>query len=183
VTELGLAADFGTSQAPVREALRELSNLGLVEIRPNIGTRIRVVDAEAISEVYPVRAALESLAVRLGGDRLVASLPDLRAEVETMVVAARRGDTLATARSSVDFHELLISAAGSGALTRAWSGLGVEVVTPVVMQVAGVDLLEVADSHRPLIAAIEAGDMQEVSRAVEEHELSYVNRPTTSWPS
>ena len=56
LVETRIAQELGTSQAPVREALRDLELLRLVESEPFRGSRVRVFDEEELIEVYPVRA-------------------------------------------------------------------------------------------------------------------------------
>ena len=70
LVETRIAQELGTSQAPVREALRDLELLRLVESEPFRGSRVRVFDEEEMIEVYPVRASLEELAARLAAERL-----------------------------------------------------------------------------------------------------------------
>jgi DNA-binding GntR family transcriptional regulator len=60
IVEIRVAREFGVSQAPVREALRELEILRLIESEPFRGARVRGVRPEEIAETYPVRAALEA---------------------------------------------------------------------------------------------------------------------------
>src|SRR5919112_1276415 len=64
LVETDLARALGTSPRPVREALRELEALGLVTSKPYSGTRVREISAAGVLETYPVRAALEGLALR-----------------------------------------------------------------------------------------------------------------------
>ena len=61
IVELQLALELGTSQAPVREALRELQSLGFAEHEPYQGTRVKITEEE-LAEIYPMRAAPEELA-------------------------------------------------------------------------------------------------------------------------
>ena len=56
LVETRIAQELGTSQAPVREALRDLELLRLVESEPFRGSRVRVFGEEELIEVYPVRA-------------------------------------------------------------------------------------------------------------------------------
>ena len=65
LVELQLAKEFGSSQAPVREALRELETAGLVTIKPRRGTFVNDYHARAQHEIYEVRGALEEAAMRL----------------------------------------------------------------------------------------------------------------------
>ncbi len=58
-----LAAHFGASRIPVREALRQLENEGLVVLAPNRGAWIADVNSEESIEVYKIREAVEPLAI------------------------------------------------------------------------------------------------------------------------
>src|SRR5262245_30041516 len=63
--ELQLAREFDTSQAPVREALRELEATGVIESEPQRGSRVRTVSEKELGEAYQVRAVLEQFAGEL----------------------------------------------------------------------------------------------------------------------
>lgn len=58
-----LAAHFGASRIPVREALKQLENEGLVVMAPNRGAWIADVDSEESIEIYKIREAVEPLAI------------------------------------------------------------------------------------------------------------------------
>src|SRR3954453_18189120 len=66
IVEIRVAQEFGVSQAPVREALRELELLRLVVSEPFRGARVREVTAGGLAEIYPVRGALEGGAAGAG---------------------------------------------------------------------------------------------------------------------
>ena len=65
LVELKIAAEMATSQAPVREALRELEAMGLIETLRNKGARVRVITDEELRQIYDVRAQLEAYASAL----------------------------------------------------------------------------------------------------------------------
>lgn len=65
-----LAAEFGVSRTPVREALRKLQAGGLVEMQPHRGALVRAPGALEVREAYEVRAELEGLAARLAASRI-----------------------------------------------------------------------------------------------------------------
>ena len=67
--ELQLAREFNTSQAPVREALRELEATGIIESEPHRGSRVRTVSERELGEAYKVRAVLEQLAGELAAGK------------------------------------------------------------------------------------------------------------------
>jgi DNA-binding GntR family transcriptional regulator len=65
-----LAAEFGVSRTPIREALRKLQAGGIVEVQPNRGAIVRGPTAREIREAYEVRAELEGLAAELAATRI-----------------------------------------------------------------------------------------------------------------
>src|SRR5512144_938297 len=70
IVETRVARELGTSQAPVREALRDLEALGIVEINAFKGARARHPNRSELLEAYGVRAELESLGARLALARM-----------------------------------------------------------------------------------------------------------------
>ena len=65
IVERRIAVELEVSQTPVREALRELETLRLIESAPNKGVRVRRLSAADLEEIYPVRAGLEQIAAEL----------------------------------------------------------------------------------------------------------------------
>ena len=65
LVELRIAEEFGTSQGPVREALRDLEATGLVTAIPRRGTYVSDAMGEGLREIYTVRGALEEQATRI----------------------------------------------------------------------------------------------------------------------
>ncbi len=70
LTQDNLAAQFGVSRIPVREALRQLESEGLVEITPHRGAVVSALTPQGLQEIYEIRIALESLAVSLAVPRV-----------------------------------------------------------------------------------------------------------------
>src|SRR3954464_13545516 len=64
IIETRVARQLGTSQAPVREALRDLATLGLVEMHPYRGARVRTPQSHELIEAMEVRGELEAIAAR-----------------------------------------------------------------------------------------------------------------------
>ena len=98
IVETQVARELGTSQAPVREALRGLEALGVVEITPFRGARVRRPSRREIIEAYAVRSTLETLGSRLAVPRMTdADVAELAADLEAMRSAARADDGHAVA--------------------------------------------------------------------------------------
>jgi len=121
IVETRVARQLGTSQAPVREALRDLATLGFVEIRPYQGSRVRQPSAAELREAIAVRGELEALAGRLAAPLMTAEeLGELEELFRQMEQAALRGDAHEQAVHNARFHGIIVHAAGNRALERLW---------------------------------------------------------------
>jgi DNA-binding GntR family transcriptional regulator len=65
-----LAADFGVSRGPVREALRTLEGQGLVQLIPGKGAAVTTLSRAEVGEIYYIRIELEGLAARIGTEQI-----------------------------------------------------------------------------------------------------------------
>ena len=93
LNEIQLAARFGTSRGPLREATRSLEAKGFVVVIRNRGVFVRQLSLEDACEIYDLRAALFGLAGRLVAQRMTDSLlKDLKALIDKMEVAATDND-------------------------------------------------------------------------------------------
>ena len=169
LVETRIANELGTSQAPVREALRDLELLRLVESEPFRGARVREFGDEELIEVYPVRAALEDLAAREAALRLEGDVTVLEREVEAMRTAARRGDVNALARHDIAFHRLMVEAAGNQILEQVWKSLGVEGRITISLYGTYVEPEEAAELHVPILDAIRCGRAAAAGRSARKH--------------
>ncbi|MDQ3862186.1 MAG: GntR family transcriptional regulator [Actinomycetota bacterium] len=169
IVELQIAQELGTSQAPVREALRELQSLGFVEHEPYRGTSVRRITEEELAEIYPVRAALEELAAQKAASRLDGKVGDLEGEFEAMREAARRDDLQDLAAHDANFHRLIVEAAGNKVLLDTWRTLRVEARVVVTALKTDIDLHELAELHRPLLEALKEGAQEKAGDALRQH--------------
>src|SRR5260221_4862693 len=109
IVETRLAQQFGVSQAPVREALRDLALFGFVVSSPFRGTQVRQITPEELLEIYPIRAALEGVAARAAATRIdEAGLIRLEELIVTMREAASRDHHQAPAKADWRFVPPLI---------------------------------------------------------------------------
>ncbi|MEV4172776.1 GntR family transcriptional regulator [Nonomuraea sp. NPDC049709] len=175
--ETKIAAEFGTSQAPVREALRQLEGLGLIEGQPRHGSRVLPFAEQTIREAYILRAALEETATRLA--MLAGTLPfdRLGEAVEEMYRRARDNDVPGIGLASARFHRHVVQAGGNGLLTRAWEALQIEARTAIALMVTRPELERVADEHRELLDVMRAGDVETACRHARDHQWAYADTP------
>jgi DNA-binding GntR family transcriptional regulator len=104
-----LAAEFGTSKIPVREALVQLQSEGLVDIFPNRGFQVRPLAGTELEEVFRLRLQIEPFAVALGAK--LATAADHRAArdaLEQLNAATAAREFAASGRLNRAFHLLLI---------------------------------------------------------------------------
>jgi DNA-binding GntR family transcriptional regulator len=169
LVETRIAQELGTSQAPVREALRDLELLRLVESVPFRGARVREVRDEDLLAVFPVRAVLEELAAKEAAKRAGGNVRTLEREVEGMRIAANRGDWRKQVSHDVAFHRAVVELAGNVPLLQSWLVLGVEVSTAFGTYWTYFDQQELVEFHPPILEAIRAGDAQRAGTEARRH--------------
>ena len=169
ILELHVAEELGTSQAPVREALRALEVLGVVETTRHRGARARLLSGHELAEISDVRAELEGYAASLAAPRLKGKTTELEACVDAMQRAAKARDVRRFAEANAKFHRLIVRTAGNETLFEIWSRLDVRAHTIMNVLRSERDLTVVARSHLPIIAALKAGDARAARRATRAH--------------
>jgi DNA-binding GntR family transcriptional regulator len=174
LVELKIAREFNASQTPVREALRELESLRLVESLPYRGTRVREVGEREMTEAYAVRAALERLAAETAAPLLKGDVGGLRRSAVGLLKAARAGDREGYARHDLDFHRAIVNASGNRTLIQLWESLAFETRTRLTLARGRHDLVAIASCHRRVVDALEAGDGETAGRLLEEHAKSFM---------
>ena len=170
IIETRIARQLGTSQAPVREALRDLATLGLVEMNPYRGARVRQPAAEELIEAMELRGELEAIAAR-GAARIIddAMLGRMRTLLEQMRASAARGDAHAQALHNAEFHTCVVTASGNRTLQRLWSMLQPFARTYLTAAVPGADLHWLAERHVAIVAALESRDPEAAAAAMRAH--------------
>ena len=114
-----LARQLGMSISPIREAVRQLEALGLAEHVPHHGAKVVALDIEELRELFSIRLALESMAVRRAAALFEESnAQSARAHLTAYDEARHRGDIRAAVRAHGSFHFALYEAAKSGWLLR-----------------------------------------------------------------
>ncbi len=166
--ENALAAEFGTSRTPVREALHRLEIEQLVE-RASRGVRVRASSPEEILDIYEVRITLEGAAAKGAAQRATElDLVRLRAAQEAM--RAVGDDPAERARTNRAFHEALWQASHSPTLDDLLRRLHAHLIRyPTTTLAHGTRWDEVLEQHDAMLAAIQARDADGARRLAEEH--------------
>ncbi|MGD0372172.1 MAG: GntR family transcriptional regulator [Candidatus Dormibacteria bacterium] len=170
IIETRVARHLGVSQGPVREALRDLEALGLIDTTPYQGARVRQPHKAELLEAYDLRAVLESFGARLAMPRLSdADLLDLEGFVSAMQEAARAGDENEQARVDVAFHSRIVALSGNQVLQRLWRFLEPVSRTHITYILPGVDADRISGLHVPILAALRARDAVSAEQAIHDH--------------
>lgn len=170
IVETAIAKELGTSQAPVREALRGLEALGIVEITPFRGARVRRLDPEELLGAYVVRSAIEVLGARLSVPTMTdEDIAEIRSIGEDLQAAAKSGDRRAVAMFDASLHERIIDLSGNQTLLRVWRSLEPLSRTYITLAGPGGDPQWSADLHNPILESISRRDTEAVVRAIESH--------------
>ncbi|WP_306319817.1 MULTISPECIES: GntR family transcriptional regulator [unclassified Streptomyces] len=175
VVERRVAQELGVSQAPVREALRELETMGLVTYAPNKGVRVQELTLGQLRDVYLVRASLERRAVMLAAPRLAGNVTGLERHLRAMRHAATEGKTDEQALHGVAFHRAIVHACGNPVLIRHWDWLGVEAWTRLSLGWLRTDLHDNAEDHEELVEGLRRGDPH-LGRLMERHVMDYARK-------
>jgi DNA-binding GntR family transcriptional regulator len=125
--ELALAHEFNVSQAPIREALRELEGSGLVVSERYRGTRVRGVDDAEMRQSYELRATIEARAVELAIPCTRETLAGLQSSLDAMSSAMISGDNERYIDAALRLHRALIEASGNRVFVTVWDSLHFDV--------------------------------------------------------
>ncbi len=170
VVEATLVKEFAISTTPVREAIRELVAMGVLEAQNNKGASVRQIRLHETIEAFEVRAALEALAARSAALRLKGRCRDLRRSAEAIVESAGRGDFAAFQEHNQRFHRTIVEAAGNGVLLKTWDSLFFQVRTRFTMDyLQSADPVAIAREHVPIVDALESGHAELAAALLASH--------------
>ena len=121
LVEAEIARKFGLSRGPVREALRQLAVVGLVDYCPNKGCTVALLSPQDAYEVFFLRGSLEKLAIQKSNCLLSDySLMIMEASIEEFRKAILEGNTMKAVRADETFHLQIIRSAQLNRLTKMW---------------------------------------------------------------
>jgi DNA-binding GntR family transcriptional regulator len=156
-----LAARFGTSRTPIREALLVLEREGLVEMEPHRGALVRAFDAADVLDLYEVRALIEPHAAARAATRI--ERPALERLDELCARAEERGGATPAAVAdqiafNEEFHRLIVEAAASPRLLAAMRAVaGIPRAFRATFWASDEQRAQSLFCHRELVAALSAG--------------------------
>ncbi len=170
IIEARLAQEFAVSQAPVREALRDLNVLGFVESSPFRGAVVRQISTEELLHLYPIRAVLEGLAAREAATRIrPAGLRKLQKLLDTMRSVAAEGDERLAVQTDFAFHLTIVEASENRLLQQIWDRMRLATTTFLTVSKSHHSLGEIAERHAVVLEALRAKDPSAAEQAMRRH--------------
>ena len=167
IVETQWAKDLGVSQSPVREAMRELEMIGLVENIPYQGCFVRKITKKDIKDSYRVRMYLEMLgiqdAVETANDKQIEEIHFCLKEMEA---AAEENNFNLYIRKNEMFHERIIEISQNNLLCRLWRQSNIDDSTFFGTQFSDKSLQELAIRHDEVYEAIKNRDVKQAKEAI-----------------
>lgn len=169
-----LADRLGVSRMPIREALRRLEAEGLVVLQPYRGAVVASLSSRELQEIYEIRVALETLALRLGVPHMDA--PTLDALETTLVRMDTEVDSSAWLALNTEFHSTLYGSARRGLLCEHIQNLRNKSDRFLRLFASQRDrTVQAQDEHWAVFRACREGRVDDACRLLEGHLLSTID--------
>jgi DNA-binding GntR family transcriptional regulator len=178
LVEAELAQRLGVSKTPVREALKVLSNSGLVTFSPYKGASVCVVDAALAQSVYDVRLVLEPEAVRRTVElRDPALLEDAADALKEASAAIAERDQAELSLLNRRFHRALYSGCGNPLLVNILDDLKDRAaLISIVGWEANPSWRREWNEHKAILAAAKKGDAEGAAELLRQHIAEFLER-------
>ncbi|TCS63402.1 GntR family transcriptional regulator [Varunaivibrio sulfuroxidans] len=169
--EMSLTVRFGVSRTPVREALRQLASIGLVELRPNRGALVATIGIRQLMEMFETMAGLEGLCAGLAARRLTPQeRRDLREIHDTCARLAHQGAPDEYYAANVRFHETIYGGAHNGYLADQTRALRNRLAPYRRLQLRQHNRLHASfGEHAEILDAIVSGDDACAEKLMQKH--------------
>ena len=178
LNEVELAASFGVSRGPVREAIQRLIQEGLLRSEPHRGVFLPLLTTADIEDIFLTREALESTALRniTGTSRAESSYEDLDRIVRAMESAEKSDDWKTVVDRDMDFHTAMVAAVGSPRLERLFTTVISETRLCLAMLTEAYDQGDLrprrddlVDEHRQILELVRDGDAEGAVAMLKQH--------------
>lgn len=174
IVEAEVAAHLGISRGPVREAVRQLEQEGLVTYYPHRGCCVTTLSPGDAWEIYTLRAELEAFAFTLAGGKVSKeTLDQMESIAGKLVERAKDDDAAGMVELDLEFHGLICQAGNHQRLYQTWANLD-SLIWGLFFTVTNariVSLMQSAHRHFEVVRALRSGDLELGCRAIREHYL------------
>ncbi len=175
VSEDWVASEMGISRGPVREALRELENEGLLEIKAYRGTFFKEITTDEIRNILiPIRFILESRACVLALPTMTEAnfqiLADIIGRMGVVVTAGGEDALLKLVELDVQYHHFLMSLSSQYHALQLWKAIEPRIrIGFYRLGLKHVDFQEIVLEHQVLLDSFRTRDLKVALKALEHH--------------
>jgi DNA-binding GntR family transcriptional regulator len=171
LVETKLSEELDVSRTPVREALRQLEQEGLVEATPNRGVVVKGITAQDIEDIYTIRMLIEGLAARWAAEKMTEEeLKDLKETVELEEFYTLKNDTEQLLQFDSRFHDIIYRATKSMPLMHTLRTFHHYVQRARIVSIKSPGRAKLAlEEHKAIYEAIKERDAEKAERLATEH--------------
>lgn len=174
IIEAEIASNLNISRGPVREAIRQLEEEGLVVYSNNKGCTVTTLEPQDAWEIYLLRADLECLALALcNGNIGEVALEEMEQCIKLMEGAAQKDDLAEMVEQDHIFHSLICKSSKNKRLYKLWSSLNSTsyaiFLTAIAKNVSS--LSEMSTKHRTVMEKLRSGTYETACQSVKDHYL------------
>lgn len=171
IKELEISKELNISRGPVREALRQIEQEGLVSYSPNKGCTVKTISPEIMSEVYLIRCALEVLAVKVYSGHMrettISKLEELANNMEKML---NENNLFGIVENDEEFHSTIVEEAGVKMLYETWKNFeGQNAAVYYTMRSSNLMPKSLKANHYMIINAFKEGNLNNICKVIQNH--------------
>lgn len=167
--ELQLAKEFGTSQSPVREAIRNLQARGYIEHKAHVGAVVKTFSMKEIEDAFEIREALEGHCLSAAEKKIERLTDRLKEELNTMQKALSESNVQAFTEADNAFHRAIIDSCSNHQMLAIWDSLGIQLQIIATLGETSIPLQKIYDLHPPLIDSLESYNREDINRDLSKH--------------
>ncbi|MFD0681325.1 GntR family transcriptional regulator [Paenibacillus sp. GCM10027630] len=175
LTENQLAEEFGTSRSPIRDALKALSNEGLIRME-RMGAIVIGLKPKDMEELNDVRFLLEGFALQILSDAYdELKVKELHHIIDKMELAASHDDPVQFAYYDLLFHETIILRAQHTRILHLWNSIRYVVLTVLLVATGRrfsknkQEIEPLINRHKRIVDALVSRDSSHIKKIVQEH--------------
>lgn len=173
IVESRVAKELGTSQSPVREALRDLAAIGIISMHSRRGSRVRMPTNKELADISLVRSEIDAMAATLAIPQVTEELLDeLRATYKQMQEHLESGDLVAMTEADANFHRIIAAASGNHAILHVFDQLEPFARTFITLTMENVDLRRIVAQHEGILEALAEGNALSAANRARAHQLA-----------
>lgn len=174
IVENEISKRLSISKTPIREALRELSQEGLVIHHTRKGISVIDFKENDVKEILILRAEIEAVGIRMAVAHLGSQDHTIvNDHIDRLAKAAKKKNIIRMAEADMEFHNFLMQKSGNSRLVKAWKTIASQMQVLLMM----IDFFTFApanweQNHRALLKTLLSGDAEKASASLKSHILT-----------